>query len=326
MIAGRRAGGVRYGLLLVGSVLALLLVSSLARAAGGERIFLISHAGIGDPFWAVEFKGARDAAKQAGIRLTILAPERPNDVVRQLELLNTAISEQPDGIAVTIPDRHLFAKALRHARDQGIPVVAFNTRPKGDDTRMNAFYAAYIGMDDYLAGKAAARRALASGRVGTHAVVVIQQAGHVGLEARYRGIRDVLVQRKIVVDKLDSSSDSAVVRRVFGKYMSEHSGVTAVFTLGPACAHPIAGLLADVKNHPYMASFDISPLTLKYIRTGVIDFTIDQQPYMQGYLSVQMLVLAARFRMTPTDVNTGVGVIDASNVEEVASLVKARIR
>lgn len=37
-------------------------------------------------------------------------------------------------------------------------------------------------------------------------------------------------------------------------------------------------------------------------------------------------MMAARYRMTPQDIDTGVGVVDATNVADVESLTRASIR
>lgn len=289
------------------------------------NIFLVSHAGAGDPFWNVEFKGARDAAKEARVNVAILAPETPNDIVRQIELLDWAINTNPDGIATTVPDTGMFSISLKTARKKGIPVIAFNARPAEED-REKTPYLAYIGMDDYQAGKVAGRHALASGRIKKRAVVAIQQAGHAGLEARHRGIKEVLTPTGVTVDKLDTTTDPDMVHKVMGEYLKNNADVDAIFCLGPSVLHPVGRLIGKADPGPYICSFDISPTTLELIKSGVVDFTIDQQPYMQSRLAVQLLALKARLNVSPPDIDTGVGIVDKTNVEAILRLAKQWIR
>ena len=53
--------------------------------------------------------------------------------------------------------------------------------------------------------------------------------------------------------------------------------------------------------------YDLLPGTLRAIRDGQLDFTIDQQPYLQGYLPILQLFFA-RYSgglVAPADTNTG---------------------
>lgn len=307
------------------SALFIVAVFCAATVQAQSEIFLVSHAGLGDPFWRVEFKGATAAAEESGVSLSILAPETPNDITRQLELLHEAIAAQPDGIATTVPDPVAFSEALRHARDKGIPVIAFNARPLDDDRNVNP-YLAFIGMDDYLAGRVMAERAWQSGKLGERVVVAIQQASLTGLEARYKGIRDVLDAKGVLVERLDVSSNPRAATSIMEKYVAGHPDLGAILCLGPIALHPIGALALREGWRFYMASFDLSPVTDKLIKQGLVDFTIDQQPYMQGYLAVALLRMATEFKMTPPDVNTGVGIIDKDNVGRVEELAEQFIR
>lgn len=319
---GEKGGAMRLCITL--ALTALILVNS-AGSLFASQLFLLSHAGPGDPFWKVEFKGAQAAAQQADVELTILAPEMPNDITRQLELLREAIAANPDGIATTVPDSTAFSSALKRARNKGIPLIAFNARPLDDDRAMNP-YQAYIGMDDYLAGKVMARKALQSGRLGGHVLVAVQQVGLTGLESRYKGINEVLSREGIQVDRLDVTPNPQTGMRIVQDYVDQHPELSAILCVGPTGLQPVGTLALQKGWDFYIASFDLCPITSKLIKKGVVDFTIDQQPYMQAYLAVQLLNLAARYKMTPPDINTGVGIIDKDNVERVEELARRNIR
>ncbi len=310
-------------LIIAGIVLNIGLLCNFCVA--GEKIFLVSHAGAGDPFWKAEFKGAKQAASETGVELTILAPEIPNNLNRQFELLKSAIESGAAGIATTVSDMHSFSSLLKSGRKKGIPIIAFNAKPANNDCELNP-YLAYIGIDDYLAGRIMGRNVLDSGRVSKHVVIANQLVGLEGLAARTKGITEVLSPQKIKVTELDVTMEPKQILQIIGNYLTEHPDVEAIISFGPAATHPIGKLIEKQGLNLYMASFDISPMTLKFIKDGLIDFTIDQQPYMQGYLAVKLLVLAARYKMRPPDINTGVGIINKSNVDKIESLVKKCIR
>jgi len=286
---------------------------------------MVSHAGAVDPFWRAEFRGARDAAHALGVRLTILAPEAPNDFTRQLTLLADALDTAPAGIATTISHATAFGPLLHRARNEGIPVIAFNARPQDDDRDINP-YLAFIGIDDYLAGEVLARRARDHLADGARVVVVVQQAGLTGLESRVEAIRNVLTGEGLILDKLDVGTDPNIAHNIFINYLRMHNDIGGVLSLGPAATHPLGRIIVR-KNLPvYFAAFDLTPFTLRLIKDGVLDAAIDQQPYMQGNLAINLLVMTARYAMTPPDIDTGITVVDSSAVERLAPLTREGIR
>ncbi len=308
--------------LLSGMMLSVSIVTPILAA---DVYFFVSHAGVADPFWRIQFKGASEAATESGMDLRILSPETVNDFGRQIELLVSAVAAGAAGIATTVTEPYGFAPVLAKAHAAGIPVIAFNARPEDDDRRRNP-YLAYVGMDDYRAGRVLARHALRRGRLAAPVVVAIQQAGHAGLEARLKGIVEVLSEEDIVVERLNVRSNDDATERLFRDYLATHGPVGTVITLGPEAAHPIGRVIRAEGLAPYMAGFDLSSLTVRMIEDGVMDFVVDQQPYMQGYLAVKLLRLAAAYRMTPPDIDTGIGIVDAATVGTVVQLAREHIR
>lgn len=294
-------------------------------ALAGSDYYLVSHAGAGDPFWPAVFNGARIASAELGIRLTVLAPEIPGDTRRQLELLESAVAQDAAGIATTIPCENAFSELLRTAQKKGIPVLAFNAQPFKSSRRNNP-YRAYIGMDDYRAGMFLGRRLYDSGAIKKHGVIVNHLKNISSLSARCRGISEALEKRGVIVDVLYVSEDSSKIKREVGEYIRSHPALEALVCLGPTSAHPVGELCKERKYAVHIASFDLSPLIVRYIRDGIIDFTVDQQPFMQGYAAVHLMVLTARYRMTPPDIDTGMTIIDRTNVQAVEALTRGCFR
>jgi simple sugar transport system substrate-binding protein len=75
-----------------------------------------------------------------------------------------------------------------------------------------------------------------------------------------------------------------------------------------------------------VGGFDLLPNTGPAIKKGITKAVIDQQPYLQGYFTVVQLAMVKYGRFTPFDIDTGRGIVDDSNVDEVLDLVKKRIR
>jgi ABC-type sugar transport system substrate-binding protein len=103
-------------------------------AAGGDSVDLtqkkdvtiavITH-GEGDSFWAVVKKGAEAAAKDLGV--TVRYSESNNNPEEQAQLIEAAITEEVDGIAVSAPDPDAITDPVKSAVDAGIPVITINS-------------------------------------------------------------------------------------------------------------------------------------------------------------------------------------------------------
>jgi simple sugar transport system substrate-binding protein len=76
----------------------------------------------------------------------------------------------------------------------------------------------------------------------------------------------------------------------------------------------------------WSAGFDLSPETLRLIGAGHIRWTVDQQPYAQGFYPVVQLALYLRYGIVPSDIDTGAAIIDRSNVRDVLELSRRRYR
>lgn len=146
----------------------------------------------GDPFWAVVQKGVQDAGKVLGVRAIFQGPAGYN-VPEQVNMFKAAMEAKADGIATSISDARAWAEPIAEARSRGIPVVAINCQ-EPDELRGTIPYMAYIGMNEYEAGKMVAYRLLPKLEKGARVVVAIHQAGHVGLEARAKGITEVITE------------------------------------------------------------------------------------------------------------------------------------
>ncbi len=288
--------------------------------------YLVSHGGPADPFWGVVMKGMKDAAEKYGVEAIYLGPEKYS-LKEFIDLVNSAIARKPDGLIVTITNPVALDEPLRKAIKMGIPVVAINvpdTRPPEEAIP----YLVYVGMDEYLAGVYAARRMLQE-FTPKRAVVAIHEPGHVGLEARAKGIIDVLSKKNIPVEKLDITTDPTKALTIMKSYLMKHPDTDAIFTLGPLGAHPAIqlveeeGLVGKVK----IGAIDLTTKITDAIKKGIVMFTIDQQQYLQGYLPVIFLYLYKEYGLIPHEkVLTGPSIVDKSNVEIVEKTVKMGYR
>lgn len=290
-----------------------------------ERIDFISHAGAGDPFWNVAYNGLRRAAEDFNVDVVFMAPETPNDVAREVELFESALASKPRAIAISVPSDLSFARGLWKAKTGKIPVVVVNSKPDAAALPKNP-YLAFVGMDDFVAGKRVAERALQSGKIRKQVLIANHQPGHLGLEQRLSGLSMVFEASGVHVDKLDISDDPANVTNTIQSYLNANPETSGVFCLGPTCVHAIGRHFKREGRPLYLATFDLSPFTVQLIKEGIVAFAIDQQPYKQGYAAVEQLVHLLREGREPRHIETASSFVDRANADQVFDLVKKGMR
>lgn len=287
------------------TVLFGFVISSCPYAQSGDNYYLITH-GSQDPYWHTLFQGAKAAAKDLHVNLQILAPSGANDIAKQVQYLESAIATHPAGIATTIPSDSAFTKSLQRAGKENIPIIVFDTKPKD---KVKNPYLAYIGSDNKLLGIQAAKRALTLDMIEKRVVILNPQPGHVGLEARAKGIKSVLESKNITVEELDVGTDASQAQTRIRSYLKRYPDASAIFCLTSQALDPIGQLLLHrdtngFKYNPHVFSFDKTPSTEQFINKGVVAFAIDQQPYLMGYMSVTELVLLNQRHLNPVNINT----------------------
>ncbi|HHY47708.1 MAG TPA: sugar ABC transporter substrate-binding protein [Firmicutes bacterium] len=309
-------------------VVAAGLIFGLAGSVFGERaktltFYAISHSGATDPYWAVAKRGIEDAARALGVKAIFEGPEQFN-IAKQLDLFETALAAKPDGIATTISDPKVFLEPVTRAIKLGIPVIAWDT----PDYDGKVPYLAFIGADELKAGQNIARRMSSQLAPGDRVVVAIHQPGLVCLEIRFQGIEAVLKTRNIKVERLDIGVDPTRGAELLKSYFRRYPETKVIFALGPLGTAAACKVIEEerLEGKVKVATFDLDPLTVEYIRRGIVECAVDAQPYMQGYMSVVSLYLKAKYDIAPTDINTAGGFIDAKNLSLVEELAKKGYR
>jgi simple sugar transport system substrate-binding protein len=302
-----------------------ILGSTLLPIAGFAQkkphIIVVTHGQVSDSFWLVVKNGVEQAAKDSGAQVDYRSPEK-FDMVAMSQLIDAAVAAKPDGLVVSIPDADALSKSIQAAVKAGIPVISMNS---GSDVSKKFGCLMHVGQEEYAAGKGAGERMKAEGV--TKAVCLNQEVGNAGLDARAKGFKDGLGGD---VEVLAVSMDFTQTRNAFAGYLQKNPDAQAILALGPTGAEPAlqaleqAGKAGKVK----FGTFDLSPTVLQALAKGEMDFAIDQQQFLQGYLPVIFLANYAKYGlMVATDsVPTGPGFVTQANAKQVIELSKQGIR
>src|SRR5882724_1726077 len=277
-------------------------------------IAMVTHEVPGDSFWDLIRKGAETAAKKDNIELRYSNdPEAPN----QANLVQTAVDSGVKGIAVTLAKPDAMRAAVQAAEAKGIPVVAFNAGLK-DWQAMGV--KEYFGQDGNIAGQSAGDRLTKEG--AKKAICVIQEQGHVDLEARCAGLKTTFP----ATENLNvNGKDMPSVESTITAKLQQDPSIDYVVALGAPFALAAVQSAKNAGSKAKIGTFDTNAALVDAIKNGDVQWAVDQQPFLQGYLSVDSLWLYINNGNVigggqPT--LTGPAFIEKSNVDAVAEYAK----
>jgi simple sugar transport system substrate-binding protein len=282
---------------------------------GSIRIEMPTHMIPPDPNTAIMQNGAEQAAKDMGVDVKFRGPEQFS-IPQIQKIFDAALATGPSGIAATLPDSKALGPLVKRAVDKGIPVVLFNAG-LDDFDKLGAL--TYVGQREFDAGEEAGKRMAAAGI--KNAIVINHQQGQLTLETRADGVKKGLggTVKSIAVE----GSNPTQIRNGVATALRQNPDVQGLITLGPGAAEQAmraireSGKASSVK----LATFDISPAVLKMVAAKDILFAIDQQMYLQTYLSTVSLVTFIQYRVSPvTAVPSGPLFVDAKSANDILKL------
>jgi simple sugar transport system substrate-binding protein len=291
-----------------------------ANAAGssGYTIAMITHETPGDTFWDKIKAGANQAAKDEGITLKYSADP---DAAKQAVLIQNAVDSKVSGIATTLVTPDALAGSVKAATDAKIPVVGFNS---GIDAYQKLGALMYFGSDENLAGSTAGKRIADAG--GKHPLCVIQAQGSVALEARCAGVKSAIPATENI--QVNGADDSAVVSTLNAK-LAQDKSIDYIVTLGAPIAIDALKAMDSAGTSAKLVTFDLNQEAAQDIQDGKIQFSIDQQPYVQGYMAVSSLYL---YLKNGNDIGggkavlTGPSFVDQTNIAKILPFTKNNTR
>ena len=272
-----------------------------------------------NPFFTPTQYRAQDACKLLGCEFQWTGSV--NSVVAEMvDATNTAISSKADGIALAVVDKAAFRAPVDQALDAGIPVVSYNADGARDDVGTNRL--AYIGQGLYESGYALGQRALAqidSGQVAGF----IATPGQLNIQPRIDGAQQAFKDsgKPITFTAVATNADVTQGLSIIDAYVQGHQDVAGLLAVDAGSTQSVGQTVAKHKLRDkglkVAGGFDLVPETLASVKTGDLDYTIDQQPYLQGFLPVIALYLykVSGGLISPTQTNTGLLFVTKDNVE-----------
>ncbi len=301
--------------------------SATAKAAAGNfpsvppwQFWFVNHVTT-NLFFVPTQNGMKDAAALLGLPAPKWGGSTTSTASEMVSYLNTAIAAKANGIATTVINATSFTTPVKSAMDAGIPVISYNADgvvtngvPNIGTNRL-----CYVGQALYNSGVAMGNRIKSLIATPGLVAIFIATPGTGNIQPRYDGAVSVLKPAGFTVKEIATgaltSGEGAAEKAYLGGVKSTIKGAFAVDAgsteqLGPALAG--VGLAGKIPA----GGFDLTPGTLTAIDGSQLNFTIDQNPYLQGFLPVMYLYL---FNLTgglvsPPNTDTGLTFVTKSNV------------
>jgi simple sugar transport system substrate-binding protein len=232
-----------------------------------------------------------DAAALLGLPTPQWTGSETSNVSQMVTAMNTAITGKVDGIAVSLVDQQAFNEPVSRALAAGIPVVSYNA-----DVPTNARLA-YVGQDLFASGQEMGKKIAAALPSGSSVAIFIATPGSLNIQPRADGAASAIKAsgKNITVKQVATGADQS----------AEQSAIDAFYTGNK-----------DVKGLYHGGGYDLLTPTLMAIQAGVLDFTIDQSAYQQGFLPTLYLYLykLSGSLVSPPETNTGLKFVTKANV------------
>ena len=266
-----------------------------------------------NPFFVPTKYGAEDACKLLGCSYQWTGSENAN-VNEMVNAMNTAITGGANGIGVCLVDKKAFNAPTDAALKAKIPVVAYNA-DEPSNSRL-----CYIGQDLFVSGQEMGKRIIDLVPSGDVALF-IATPGASNIQPRIDGAQDVIKKSGNGITSHVVATGAAVPAElsVIDSYATGHPDTKGYFAVD---AGSTQGLAQTIQKHSLRqkgvkgGGYDLTPVTQKLLASDQIDFTIDQQPYLQGFLPILQLYMyqASDGLSGIADTNTGLKFLDKTTV------------
>jgi simple sugar transport system substrate-binding protein len=267
------------------------------------RFVFVNHVTT-NPFFVPTQYGAEDASALLKTDFQWTGSEKA-DVAEMVNAMNTAITGNVDGIAVAITDQKAFNGPTEKALEAGIPVVSYNADAAGNPRL------AYIGQDLFLSGVEMGKRIVELVPEGKVALF-IATPGSLNIQPRIDGAIKAIKDSGRPIE-YDTIATGAELNEELSRVDAYHIGnkdVKGLFAVDAGSTQSVAQVIQKYKLRDEGVKgggYDTLPKTLELLQDDQIDFTIDQQPYLQGfYPVVQLYITKISGGLTGTgEMNTG---------------------
>ena len=268
-------------------------------------------------FFTATIYGCQDACAITGSSFQWTGSN--NSIASQMvSSINTAIAAKANGIGSSLINDTDFNTPVATALSHGIPVIAYNADVSAGvkNERM-----CYIGQNNITAGAAVGKAILGQG-IGKGDLVagIIATPGTTNIQTRIDGAKPILTKAGVNFQEVGTSAtEGAPEYNKISSWYAGHKNVKFMMAVDSGDSNAVAEFIQKnhLKGKVGASVWDVGLPVTQAINAGYVSATIDQQAYLQGFDTIMQLFLynISGGLMTPTDTDTGVGIVTKSNVK-----------
>ncbi len=312
----------------------LVLLAGCDRHQKSEQYFLIAT-NIDLPYWQTASDGLEKAAQQYGVTAEMDGPST-FDPQGEVQAFRSAVAKKPAGILVSVADANLMTPEIDSAVAAGIPVITIDS----DAPDSKRLY--FIGTNNLQAGRMGGER-VARQLNGKGNVVFFSMPGQPNLDERLKGYEDAFSKYPgiNIVEIFDMKGNSGTAMDKAQEYLARtgKNKVDGFICLEASAGKDVAeAFRRSNATGRVLVAMDVDQATLYLVKQGVIDSTISQKPYTMALYGLKALddvhhypvkAMNINYRLDPfspfpTFVDTGVSLVDRTNVDNVLAHMKSK--
>jgi simple sugar transport system substrate-binding protein len=282
------------------------------------QFWFVNHVTTNSFFVPTQY-GFSDAAALLGLPKPKWTGSTTSVAAQMVAQINAAISAKAAGIATTLIDSSSFTAPVASAMSAGIPVLSYNADglvSKAGVPDIGCNRLAYVGQALFTSGQQLGERIKSLIPTPGEVVIFIQTPGQGNIQPRYDGAASVLTPAGYSVAEITTTTVTSQILANEKAYLLAHKNVKGAFAVDSTSSSYLAQALSQTGLKLPNGGFDTVPQTLTNIKAGTTDFTIYQDPYLQGFLPALYLYLynLSGGTLGPSDTDTGLTFITSSNL------------
>jgi len=284
------------------------------------KFWFVNHADTNQFFTPTKY-GYADAAALLGLPTPNWGGDPNSNQANMINYMKSAISAKADGIMLAAISDTAFTGVVSQAMNAGIPVLTYNADGiyKNGVPSIGTNRLAYVGQALYLSGQAMGEQIKTLVPGGGHVAIFIATPGTGNIQPRFDGAKAVLGS-SYQVDEIGTTTVDATELSTIKSYMLGHkSTLKGAFAVDSGSTANLAAALAGAGMSIPAGGFDTDPRTLSALQSGKVNFTLFQNPYLQGFLPVLYTYLynLSGGQLAPPNTDTGLTVLNKGNVGQM---------
>lgn len=299
----------------------MLALGGFAAFAEGEThtIYLITM-DLFDAHWVSVDEGCRAAVEELKAQGTNInyvwnAPTQGKDDAAQIECINNAYADNAEVILLASNGPDTQVATLEELHNEGVILVYVDSPANYDGAvqtlATNNKNAGVLAGEQMLA--ALAEKGVTEGAIG----IVNVNAATASTAQREEGFREAFEGSAFeILETQYSNGDATLSQEIANNFITE--GVVGIFGANEGCTVGTGNAIAANDNEIVGVGFDKSDAILNLVKDGSLLCTMAQNPYDMGYQGIMTAVAALNGETEFEDVDTGVSVLDAAAVAEMA--------